>query len=242
MSADVTLAYLHPEQVGHNFHRSLMDTLVWDVAHNQRLGSYLPMRCGTGGLVAGRNTAITNFLELPDTEWLWWVDTDMGWQADALDKLLDAADPVERPVVGGLCFAWKETALDGLNGYHCETRPTIMDWVDLEQGAGHRFTGRTEWQADTLTKCDATGSAMVLIHRSVFADIAEKLDAGGQWYDRIRTSDGTDMGEDVSFCARVGAAGHSVWVHTGVPTNHLKSVWVGPQLHPPVVGEIQQTA
>ena len=32
----------------------------------------------------------------------------MGFAPDTINRLLEAADPVERPVVGGLCFTQRE--------------------------------------------------------------------------------------------------------------------------------------
>ena len=54
-SNDVVLAYLHPNQVGHNFHQSLLRMVMFDMANGQRLGQYLTMRAGSGGIVEARN-------------------------------------------------------------------------------------------------------------------------------------------------------------------------------------------
>ena len=63
----------------------------------------------------------------------------------------------------------------------------------------------------------------------------ERWRASGQgdtWFDRAKTHpDDDEMGEDISFCARAGRMGIPVYVHTGVRTNHLKSVHVDEQLY-----------
>jgi hypothetical protein len=61
-----------------------------------------------------------------------------------------------------------------------------------------------------------------LIHRSVF----EKL--GPNPYEPLRNpTTGELIGEDLSFCARAAQLDIPIHVHTGVPTSHLKPVWMG---------------
>jgi hypothetical protein len=219
---DVAVAYLHPNQVGHNFHQSMLQMVMWDFQNHQRLGQYLTMRAGSGGIVEARNQLAEQFLQLDDQiEWLFWIDADMGFPADGLQRLLEVADPVERPVVGGLCFAWKEIEPDGLNGYHCVARPTLFDWVEHSDGV-KRFTGVVDYPRDQVVQCAATGTAFLLMHRSAVAAISEDQ----RPFDRLRGTDGSLLGEDISACVRLTAAGIPIHVHTGVHTNHLKEAWI----------------
>jgi GT2 family glycosyltransferase len=215
----VTLAYVHDSEVAHSWHDSIVNLLMLDVANEQRImrGGYIAMRYGTGGIIAARNQVAERFLD-GDSEWLFIVDTDMGFRPDTLEQLLAAADPVERPIVGGLCFAQREVQLDGMSGFRCQPRVTIFDWHD------GNFAGVAEYPRDTLVRCAGTGSACILIHRSVIERL--HADNGPTWYDRIRADNGNLIGEDLSFCLRAGAAGFPVHVHTGVKTSHLKRVWL----------------
>jgi glycosyltransferase involved in cell wall biosynthesis len=218
---DVAVAYVHPNDVQANFFESFVEMMVWDLAHSQRLSHRIGMRCSSGGLVEARNQVVAEFLK-GDAEWLLWLDSDMGFAPDTLDQLLAAADRDERPIVGALCFAWKETRQDGLFGFRCVSRPTILNWVEYDNV--QTFMGTLEVPDNSLVKCAATGMACVLIHRSVFEAIGEQ-----DWYNRIKGTDGSMLGEDISFCVRAGARGIPVHVHTGVPTNHQKTLWVGPE-------------
>jgi hypothetical protein len=219
------LAYVHPNEVAHSWHQSVLNLMAWDIGHDQRImrGGFLAMRCGTDGLVAARNRIAEQFLA-GDAEWLFVVDTDMGFAPDTVDRLIAAADPVERPIVGALAFAQREVDTDGLGGYRCQPRVTILDYIEGPNGG--QFAGRTSWQANTLTRCAATGMACVVIHRSVVQAIHDR---NGTWFDRIAAADGGLLGEDVSFCVRAGAAGFPVYVHTGVRTTHLKQLWLSEQ-------------
>jgi hypothetical protein len=223
----VTVAYLHPNDVAHSWHASLTDLIGYDLTtDDQRVirGGWIGMKCGAGGLDRGRTLTVEQFLRERDAEWLFWVDADMGFAPDTVERLLAVADRVERPIVGALCFALKETTTDGLGGYRTEPRPTILDWRDDGEKAG--FQGRSWYPVNELVKCAGTGSACVLIHRSVFEKIA--AEHGPVWYDRIKNpSTGDLISEDLSFCVRAGLAGFPVFVHTGVRTTHQKTLWLG---------------
>jgi hypothetical protein len=221
----VTVAYLHGNTVAYSWHKSLLDLIGHDLMHEQRVvaGGWMSMKAATGGIVEGRNDTVARFLAEKDSAWLWWVDDDMGFAPDTVDRLFAAADPAERPVVGGLCFAYKEAAQDGWGGARCVPRPTIFDWVTEGDEAG--FKGRATYPVNSLVRCAGTGSACLLIHRSVFETIAEQF--GPVWYDRWPNPSGKGwISEDLSFCMRVGAAGFPLHVHTGVRTTHAKTTWV----------------
>jgi hypothetical protein len=186
------------------------------------------MRCGTGGIVTARNETAARFLD-GDAEWLWIVDTDMGFRPDTLERLLAAADPVARPVVGALCFAQMEHAPDGMGGYHTRAAPTLYQWG--RDGAGREgFAVWTDYPRDQLVRVGATGAACMVVHRSALAAVAEQY--GPEWYTRMTVpSSGQQLGEDLSFCARLGALDIPVHVHTGVKTSHLKPIWLAEEHH-----------
>ncbi len=221
----VTVAYLHGEEVAHSWHASIIELIGYDLATNERVirGGWQSMRPATGDLVGGRNEVVGKFLGDDRAEWLFWVDTDMGFAPDAIDRLVAAADPVERPVVGGLCFAYRETGPDGMGGQHAVPRPTIFDWRGAAAGKECGFVGRTQYPVNALVQCAGTGSACLLIHRTVLEKIGAQF---GSWYDRLPDPQGRLVSEDLSFCMRVGAVGVPVFVHTGVRTSHMKTIYV----------------
>jgi hypothetical protein len=224
----VTVAYIYDDDRGlpHSWHMSLVELIGWDWARHGRVlnGGFLAMNyTASGGLPAARNQTVERFLTERDAEWLWWVDTDMGFAPDTVDCLLEVADPVTRPIVGGLCFAQKEVGDDGLGGRRCEPRPTIFDWVG--QGDVGSTFARTTYPVNALVQCVATGSACLLVHRSVFQRIRDTR--GPVWYDRLPNPMlGGLFGEDISFCIRAGSLGLPVYVHTGVKTSHWKQLWL----------------
>jgi len=227
----VTAAYVCGDQVIYSWHRSIVEMVGYDRENNRRLaaGGFIAMRHGTDGLVQARNAAVRTFLDEGKADWLWWIDCDMGFAADTVDRLFEAADPVDRPIVGALAFSNREDDSDGLGGYRCTATPTVMDWAKVKGDDGEDQYGwqiRWDYPINTVTRVGGTGAACILIHRSVFEKIAEHPESGA-WYDRIpNTTTGQLIGEDLSFCLRAGALQIPVYVHTGVPTTHFKHLWL----------------
>ncbi|HEX2550055.1 MAG TPA: hypothetical protein VHK64_00555, partial [Nocardioidaceae bacterium] len=227
----VVLAYVVSNDVSYSWHRSMMGLVSYDASLSGRLqkpGGCLAIKYGTGGLIEARNQAVHEFLEDHSAEWLFWLDTDMGFQPVALELLLEAADPVERPIVGGLCFAQREDEPDGMGGWRTQPTPTIYDWITLDDQSGYAV--RWDYPIDTVTQCAATGSACILIHRTVLEKMRDAFASGAirpAWYDRLpNPSTNQLLSEDLSFCARAGALGFPVFVDTRVKTSHYKRQWV----------------
>jgi Glycosyl transferase family 2 len=222
----VAMAYVHDgDEVTYSFHHSMVQLLDHDLADHARVwsGGLVSMRAGTDGLADARNRAVRDFLAEAKADWLWWVDTDMGFAPDTVDRLFAAADPTERPVVGALCFANREVDNDGMGGRRALAAPVIMHWTHEGDRAG--FDTRWDYPADTVVRCDGIGSACVLVHRSVFERVLERF--GEHWYTRARNpSTGELVSEDLSFCVRLMALEIPVHVHTGVKTTHAKRIWL----------------
>ena len=228
MDRKVTLAYAHNGfEVTHSFSQSLLHLMLHDVSHGQHIvdGGYVPVRCGTNGLVGARNLAVKTFLSVDKGDWLLWIDTDMGFERDSVERFLEVADPEERPIVGGLCFGQKETEDDGYFGFRTSARATIFNWQKQDgENVPTKFTARAWYPPNTLVRCAGTGSAFILIHKSVFTKMADAY--GPTWYDQIPADDGEMIGEDISFCIRANALQLPIYVHTGIRTTHMKHLWL----------------
>lgn len=245
---DVAIAYLSSDSITQSFHRSFLNALGYDLGHEQRWALDIAVRSGTMALPESRNKAVLQMLDESECQWLWMVDSDMGFDEDTLDRLLAVADPKERPVVGALCFAMRESGTDGMGGMHTFPSPTILLWHRHDDGIW-RFTGKDHYPANSMIRVGATGAACLLIHRSALEQVRERFgvpaprldvanqpvrDAAGaprwttdgQWFTRVPDESGMVMGEDISFCWRLQEVGIPVWIHTGVRTTHYKHVWL----------------
>lgn len=203
----------------------MMGLLMHDMGHHRRVarGGYLEVQYGGHGLPEARNGAVREYLETGHGEWLLWLDTDMGFPPDMADRLLAAADPLERPVVGALCFRQLQAEPDGMGGWRCAAVPLIYDWA-IPGNPWGGFITRLDYPPGTVLECAGTGSGCILIHRSVFERIEKQH--GPAWYDQAACETGGLAGEDLSFCARAAAAGIGVCVDTGITVTHLKRVWL----------------
>ncbi len=220
----VAVGYLHPSDGGitGSFHVSLVDMLLWDQATEGQIRAHLPNECGVD-LAAGRNEITKAFLDHTDAEWLFMVDTDMGFERDTVARLLESADPTERPVMGGLCFTYKRaTGKTGLGAYRYQLQPTIYRFVEYPGYAG--FSAIEDYPRNALCKVDGTGAACILIHRSVLESVREH--GGEVWWSHTAHPIAGVLSEDLSFCVRVQQCGFPVHVNTSVQTSHLKRVYL----------------
>jgi hypothetical protein len=219
VTADVVIGWVHPGHVHTGFMESLLLTLARDQGADggNRIAGWTGVRC-TANVSAARNQLVDWLLASP-AEWLLMVDTDMVWSADALDRLLEHADPVRSPVVGGLCFA-REFATGRI-------WPTLYE---LEQTDGQsQFLRFHSWAPDSLFPVDGTGAAFLLVHRTVFEQVAAKqFSPSYPWFQETEGPAGR-ISEDLTFCLRARDCGVPIAVHTGVQVGHVKEVVVTAQ-------------
>jgi len=207
----VVIGYVRPALVHGAFAESLLSVVM---EGKTPVDAVLRLEWGPN-LSTGRNLLCADFLARPGApEWLFMVDTDMVFEADTIDRLIAAADPVEVPVLGGLCWS-----LDA--GVKV---PVMYELVQKEAGV-LAFTRPARWPEDAVMRVSATGAACLLIHRSVLEAVEKTSgDAAAPWFRETAVGAPLSlMGEDMTFCLRCAAADVPVHVHTGVRPGHLKT-------------------
>jgi hypothetical protein len=219
----VSVGFLHPGHYSACFAESLKDLVFADAMGNQRIVAHdfgqIGKECGSAGIVDGRNKLAAVMCDESEAEWLFMVDSDMGFGADTVERLIAAADPVTRPVVGGLAFAHKTDGKASFFGVRYRTQPTIYRWHEDDDKVG--VVPQFDYERDAMVECIATGGACVLIHRTILERIRDKY--GDVWFNPITHPKGpTTFSEDLSFCLRVAGLGIPLWVHTGIKTTHDK--------------------
>lgn len=158
-------------------------------------------------LAAARNRIVREFLQSTRFEWLLFIDSDMFWKVDDLRKLINTADAVERPVVGGLCFADQ-------NG---QLFPTIY-MLDKNTGSYHVAL---DYPQDKAFPVDGTGAAFIMIHRRVLERVGAAYTEPTPWFaDTI--VNGEERGEDLTFCQRVRELGYPIYIDARVKVGHVK--------------------
>jgi hypothetical protein len=211
-----TIAVVHPDHIRAEFAWSLM-AMQAASSHELRIKT---SRSGPN-ISRARNHLAQAFLDDKWSDWLLYVDTDMVLAPTTLDRLIDAADPDRRPVVGALCFY---EATDG------ETRPTLYE-LTTDPVTGEQGLGTYEaWPDNQLMQVQATGTGCLLVHRTALLTVKRgyngKSDTVWPWF-REASLGSRQVGEDITFMMRLAASRIPVYVHTGIQVGHLKSTMLG---------------
>jgi hypothetical protein len=219
----VSVGFLHPGHYSACFAESLSDVILHDVAGAQRIVGHrfgkMGKECGSAGIVAGRNQITKVMVDESESEWLFMVDSDMGFAADTVERLVAAANKTARPVVGGLCFAHKTDGKASFYGLRFRCTPTLYDFYEGDGRVG--FLPRLDYVRNDVQEVGATGAACLLVHRNALTAVRDKY--GDTWFDPITHPTGpTTFSEDLSFCVRLAGVGVPVHVHTGIKTTHDK--------------------
>jgi GT2 family glycosyltransferase len=166
-----------------------------------------------------RNLVVREFLDSYTAPWLLMLDTDMVIAGDALDRLIAAADPAERPLLGALCFSQNAAG---------EPFSTMYEMTRKDSGE-LAFARLATWPENTCVRVSATGAACLLMHRDALEAVEKHAgDLAAPWFRESAVGVPLAlMGEDMTFCLRAGLAGIPVHVHTGVQAGHVKSVTLG---------------
>jgi GT2 family glycosyltransferase len=207
----VVAGYVHPGVVRAEFCASLLE-LGMETGY---LAGVLARESGPN-ISGPRNLIVAEFLK-GTHPWLLMLDTDMVFTPGDVTKVLAAADPAERPIVGGLCYSQNP---DG------PPLPTMYELVQRD-GESLAFARHRDWPEGSVMRVSATGAAFLLMHRSALHRIEKTSnDAAAPWFRETAVAPMSLMGEDMTFCLRAAAAGIPVHVHTGARIGHMKTTMI----------------
>lgn len=216
----VVVAFIHPGEVSSYFLTSLVGTILADQRGKKKPNIVgLLQEWSSANVSAPRNYLTGKFLDEYDADWLLWIDADMQFDPDAMDRLLSVADPKERPVVGGLCFGMSAGQLF----------PTIYMLAHDDDGAT-RTVRMGNYPPDTVVQVAATGAAFLLIHRDALTQVRDH--GFNKTFPFFQESElhGQPVGEDITFSLRLLQLGIPLHVDTGTRIGHHKSQLLDEQL------------
>lgn len=223
MGGKVAFGYLHPGELSACFVDSMIDMLFYDAQTNGRfLHSHGKMgkRAGSGGIVDGRNQLARVMLDESDADWLLMIDSDMGFGHDTCERLIESAHAKDRPIMGGLCFAYAQDGRASFGGARWRPSPTLYDW--FEDGNDVGFHHRWDYfEGDRVQSVSGTGAACILIHRFALETIRETY-GEDQWFEPVLHPRGRKFSEDLSFCIRAAGCDLPLHVDISVKTTHHK--------------------
>jgi len=221
----VVISYLSPAMSHSAFRECLVDLVVYDAAYHKRVvsgGGRIATQAGAN-LSGPRNGLVRRFLEYGKADWLWMVDADMTFMPDVVERLVELADPVDAPIVGGLCFGFDDKG---------DIQPTLFGLLENQEDPSSepQVIRYHEWPPDAMFQVAATGAACLLMHRSALERIRDVQLPGRSspgfnqaypWFQETE-HDGRPVGEDITFCWRAGLCGIPIFVNTSVQVGHIK--------------------
>jgi len=181
-----------------------------------------------------RNALMNYFLDATDATHIFWIDTDMGFAPDTVEKLLETG----KDVIGALCKGLSKYQTDGYGGYLTKEFITAYDLTQYKVGDSDdrqdfiAFTLKQDLDLDSgeLISVAATGTAALLISRDAAYRVRNFY--GSRFFERIQMRDPDPkvrphiISEDLSFCYRLATVGIPVFIHPKVVTTHAKTVWL----------------
>jgi hypothetical protein len=222
----VVVAWLDPGTVSACFMLSVTEMYLYDAVTNKRIirkgVGQMRSLCGTGGLPDARNETVRRFLDETDGEWLFSVDSDMGFAPDTVDRLVESCDN-QRRVMGALTFQLMKTDPGPFSSQRFIIAPVLKHYVEHDDEVG--FTVVHLYPPNSVLPVSGTGAACLLIHRDVLKKVRDRY--GDEWFSEITHPTGKGgkprrFSEDLSFCVRLAACGIPLHVNTGVKTTHDK--------------------
>src|SRR5690606_27047578 len=102
----VVIAFCHSGHPTGNFLDSFAKTVMIESMREDGLirppGGYIMLR-SSPRIAEARSQLVETFLNsktFKGADWLFMVDSDMTWEPDAVRRLVEAADPDKRPIMG----------------------------------------------------------------------------------------------------------------------------------------------
>lgn len=184
------------------FHASMLQLLAHEMPKGD--GRLLAKVTHSQGLYVAdnRNLLIQRLLET-ESDWLLQIDTDIEFPPTLLETLLDIAGSDKKILAASVPLGSYPTA-----AFMLTDKAGIWDGIPQIIG--------------DVIECDGVATAVLLVHRSVFEDIADRH--GQCWMHHIylpsqankpdtapRDFKFLSQGEDLAFCIRAKEAGHRIW-------------------------------
>lgn len=226
-------------QVSTQFVSGLIGSLQTDTLHGLVMvesGPYLD---------AGRNKAIANCLQLPDWEWLLFIDSDIEFTPAHIRTLLHhhatgELDPAFFPVIGGVYInPFGDGGVPGEEEDDDRIGPVVYEWVERDDLDGEkagvpttsfRRLSRKSLAAlspvlgiEPVAKAACIGTGFLAIHREFLHEMADLYAQPLPWFNEP-VRDGVHYGEDMGFCLRVMDMGYPVLVNRACTPLHHKTL------------------
>ena len=144
-------------------------------------------------------------------DWLFWLDSDMVFEPDTLERLLAEAEEKNLDVLSGLYFKRMSP-----------TEPVILkklDWRVNERGEVEKESeAYLDYPKDTLFEVAGAGTGCLLTKVDVYRKVVEKF--GITPFQPL-----PNLGEDYSFCWRLGQVDVKIYCDSRIKLGHA-GAWI----------------
>ena len=160
-----------------------------------------------GSLVYTSRNALTAQALDSGAYWILWLDSDMVFNPDLLERMFDTVKRLDADFLTGVYYRRVEPYA-----------PTLFDKLDIREGGGSTWTHVDEIP-DEPFEVGGCGFGCVLMSAGVAMDVASKFN--GMLFHPL---DG--MGEDLSFCWRARQCGYKIIADPSLPLGHMGHVMI----------------
>lgn len=159
-----------------------------------------------GSLVYNARNELAKQAIKAEADWVLWLDSDMVFEPNLLNRMLEVCKENDIDFLTGLCFRRKPPYT-----------PCLFDRLE-KVGHGASYTAIMS-VPDGRFKVGGCGFAGVLMSTDVLLSVMAKF--GGRMFDPME-----GFGEDVSFCWRARQCGYEIWCDSEIELGHVGSMVV----------------
>jgi len=226
MTYRIALAYIHPGHVSGIF----LDSVVLMLRESQYEVEIVRQQSGSNVQIA-RNAVVRFFVNELDSDYLMFVDADMGWDSDVPARLIEK----DVPIVSALYLGRQSDGRAFPVGSMWAT-PDKLGAVDKE-GRAVRDLSYTDFSSGELLEVAGVGMGCCVVKREVVEALgpgaADRGTHPHTWpfsigQHALVTGGMLVMGEDITFCFRAGDLGYKSYIAPDVIARHVKEFVVGP--------------
>lgn len=156
-----------------------------------------------GSLVYNARNNLARQALKTDADWILWLDSDMVFNPDTLQKMLKICTENKIDFLTAVCYRRKPPYT-----------PCLFDRLDLlpdDKGASYTALLSVPEGRFQVGGC---GFAGVLMSSDVLLSVQSRFN--GRMFDPL-----TGMGEDVSFCWRARQCGYEIWCDSSIQFGHV---------------------
>jgi hypothetical protein len=148
-----------------------------------------------------------------DADWILWIDSDIRFNLEHVQKIINSCDKDERPIVSGVYFISKSPEKTIMQPMPCifysTEKENVLNFV-------HPLP------KDNLIEIDSCGMGFVIMHRQIIDKLKLISPNESFFAEKNATNDNDFVGEDIAFFNKINKAKIPVYADTSILLDHMK--------------------